>query len=193
MEETGDSKLETENACGSQEGEREELGMADYEPGTRRSGAGGQLPTLRVRIKEGALAAVRDLFEKAIADPSSDAYRMIEIMCLNELVEAELKTREMDAVEIFKARNHGKEVEMKAERLQAQNKLAEAQTEKLQLQIRVLEDQIAQITQKALEASQAKKEGRQFDYDRALNQISALVGLRGPEEFRHDELEEQPN
>jgi len=35
----------------------------------------------------------------------------------------------------------------------------------------------------------ALAEQKPFDYDRALNQISALVGLRGGEEFLHDELE----
>ena len=35
----------------------------------------------------------------------------------------------------------------------------------------------------------ALAEQKSFDYDRALNQISTLVGLRGGEEFLHDELQ----
>jgi hypothetical protein len=136
---------------------------------------------------------MRALFETAIADRSSDAYRMLEIMCLNELVEAQLKTREMDALEVFRARNQGKELEMKAGRFQSQNQLMQAQTEKLRLQNRMLEDKIAQITEQALQASEAKKGGRPFDYERALNQISAVIGLRGGEEFLHDEQQQQSN
>ena len=146
-------------------------------------------PLSSARIRQGARTAVRELFEKASADPASDAYRMLEIMCLNEMVEAELKTREMDALEVFRARNQGRELEMKAARLHSQNTLAEAQTEKLRLQIRMLEEQMAQIREKALQASEAKKAGRPFDYERALHQISAVIGLRGGEEFLHDEAE----
>src|SRR5215831_18015783 len=72
-----------------------------------RGGARGPSPLTWVKIRKGARTAVRELFEKAMADPSSDAYRMLEIMCLNELVEVQLKTREMDALEVFRARNQG--------------------------------------------------------------------------------------
>ena len=156
--------------------------------------SGSDLPPLTwAAIRQEARPAMREIFEKAIADRSSDAYRMLEIMCLNELVEAQLKTREMDALEVFRARNQGKELEMKAGRFQSQNQLMEAQTQKLRLQIRMLEDKIAQITEQALQASEAKKEARPFDYERALNQISAVIGLRGGEEFLHDEQQQQAN
>jgi hypothetical protein len=155
--------------------------------------AQGPPPLTWMQIRQGARTAVRELFESAIGDPSSDAYRMLEIMCLNEFVEAEVKTREMDALEIFRARNQGRELEVKVARVQNQNKLAEAQTEKLRLQNRLLEDKIAQITEEALQASEAKKEGRPFDYERALNQISAVIGLSGGEEFLHDEQAPQAN
>lgn len=154
-------------------------------------GAESPLPLTGAQIRQKARAAVRDLFQKAIADPSSDAYRLLEILCLNELVEAELKTREMDVLEVFRARNQGRDLEMKAARLHRQNQLTEVQTEKLRLQIRGLEDKIAQIRQEALQASEAKKAARPFDYERALNQISAVIGLRGEEEFVHDEQEPQ--
>jgi hypothetical protein len=155
--------------------------------------ARGLSPLTWAQIREGARTAMRGLFEKASADPSSGAYGMLEIMCLNELVEVQLKTREMDALEVFRARNQGRQLEMKAERLQSQNQLAEAQTEKLRLDIRMLEDKIAQITEKALQASEAKKTGRPFNYERALNQISAVIGLRGGDEFLHDEQESESN
>jgi len=151
--------------------------------------AQGPPPLSRVDIKKGARTALREAFEKAMADPSSDAYRMLEIMCLNELIEAEVKTREMDALEVFRARNQGKELEAKIARVQSQNMVAEAQTEKLRLQIRALEDTMARIREKALQASEAKKQGRPFDYDRALKQISAVIGVGRGEEFLHDEQE----
>ena len=150
-------------------------------------------PLTWAKVGEGARTAMRALFENALADPSSGACRLLEIMCVSELVEVQLKTREMDAADIFRARNQGKELEMKAARLQSQNQLAEAQTEMLRLQIRALEGKMAQITEKALQANEAKKAGRPFDYERALNQISAVIGLRGGEEFLHDEQQQQSN
>jgi hypothetical protein len=182
---------------------REELGEANPEPRIAGPGEGGgepnpgQAPDLApltwVEIKQEARSAVRELLQKARADPSSDAYRILEIMCLNELIEAQLKRREYDLMEVFRARNQAKELDVKAARVESQNKLVEAQIERLRLMNRALEDMLAQITQKAREASEATKEGRPFDYERALNQISAVIGLRGGEEFLHDEQQAQPN
>jgi hypothetical protein len=182
---------------------REELGEANPEPRMAGPGEGGgepnrhqgpDLPPLTwVEIKQEARSAVRELLQKALADPSSDAYRILEIMCLNELIEGQLKKREYDLMEVFRARNQAKELEVKAARVESLNKLAEAQIARLRLLNRALKDTLAQIAQKAREASEATKEGRPFDYERALNQISAVIGLRGGEEFEHDEEQTQPN
>jgi hypothetical protein len=198
MEETGNDVSEQ-----SQQEDGEEPGTPNPEPRIpnpaeegqeRNPGQPRELPPLTwAGIRQGARVAMRELFQNALTDPSSDAYHMLEIMCLNELVEAQLKTREFDAVEVLRARNQAKELEVKAARAQSQNKLVEMQAEKLRLQIRVLEDKFAQIREKAEQAGEAKKGGRPFDYERALNQISAVIGLRGGEEFLHDEQEAQPS
>jgi hypothetical protein len=169
--------------------------QADNEPVLSGERKADTLPhrLSRATIKEAAQGKAVVMFRNAIADPTSDAYRMIEIMCVNELIEAELKTREYDALEVFRARNQAKELEVKTAHLESQNGLAYAQTEKLHLQIQELKDRIAEIKEKVRQAKEARSGGRQFDYDRALEQISTLVGLRGPEEFLDEEQEQQPN
>src|SRR6516225_3459022 len=99
----------------------------------------------QAEIKEEAHKSLRAEFEKAAADPASGAYRFLEILCLRELIEADLETREMDVLEVFRAHSQGRALEMKAARLQSQN------------------------------------------------QISAVIGLRGGEEFEHDEQQPRGN
>jgi hypothetical protein len=53
-------------------------------------------------------------------------------------------------------------------------------------QARARHGKIGQFVHQAQKALAQKKP---FDYDRALNQISAVIGLRGGEEFYHDEKE----
>jgi len=147
----------------------------------------------QAEIKEKAHESLRGELEKAAADPASGPYRFLEILCLYELIEADLKPREMDVLELFRAHNQGRALEMKAARLQSQNKVAEAQTEVLRQKIRRQKGEIAQMRQQAARPSEAKKAEKPFNYDRALNQISAVIGLRGGEEFEHDEQQPRGN
>ena len=129
---------------------------------------------------------LREFLEKAIADPNSDAYTILEIICLNHLIEARLKTREMDVMEVLQARNQGKQLAGKAAQAEAQTKKLAIETDKARLQSRLLKHDLAQIRKEVRQAQEAKDGGRPFDYERTLNQISAVVGLRGPEEFRYE-------
>jgi len=146
----------------------------------------GPLAISRADILGPARVKMRDVLEKAIADPNSDAYTMLEIICLNHLIEAELKTREMDVTEVLRARNQGKQMAVKAAESEAHAKNLEIQTEKASLQNRMLEHDLAQIRKELQQAGKAQKGSRTFDYERTLNQISAVVGLRGPEKFRYE-------
>ena len=121
----------------------------------------------------------------------SDAYAILELLCVNEFINAKLKTSEMDALEVYRARNQGKEVALKAARLERQNKLDQARTEKLRLEIQKLKTERAGVRKELREAKEAEKQGQPFNYERALNQISAVIGLRGPEEFRIEKEEEE--
>ena len=158
----------------------------------RRRRRAAQHPS-QAEIKEEAHKSLRAEFEKAAADPASGAYRFLEILCLRELIEADLKTREMDVLEVFRAHSQGRALAMKAARLQSQNKVAEAQTELLRQRIRRHKGENAQVGQKAARPSEAKTAEKPFNYERALNQISAVIGLRGGEEFEHDEQQPRGN
>jgi hypothetical protein len=137
-------------------------------------------------VPAGRKSSTHPVLGKAKADPSSDACAILEILCVNEFMDSQIRTRESDALEAYRARTQGKELELKAARLEKQNQLVEARTAKLRLENQALEDKIALVREKALEAHNAKKEGKPFNYERALNQISAVIGLRGPEMFRHE-------
>ncbi len=158
----------------------------------RRDGVLGMellVPRLsRAEIMQPLRKALRHLFEKAKVNP--DAYKMIEIMCVNELAEANLKTREYDVLEVIRARNDSKQLEVKAAHLEQQNQVAEARAANLRLQVKSAQDKLDETVQQAREARQGS---RPFDYERALNQISAVIGLRGPEEFVHDQKAAQAN
>jgi|SRR6516225_790311 len=144
-------------------------------------------------VVRGARPAMRETFEQALAERPSDVYRFLEFMCLNELVEAEPKTREMDVLEVLRAFSQAKALQLKVARVQSQNAVAEAHTKLAGLQFRLLTSKIAGINKKAKQGSEANKGVKPFNYDRALNQISAVIGLRPGEEFLHDEQQPQPN
>jgi hypothetical protein len=168
----------------------------------------GKIPVEKIQVAEPALLAhpfavtraeilalghqvVRKLLEEVKADPSSDAYAILEPLCVNEFMNVKLKTSEMDALDIYRAHNQGKELALKAGHLERQNKLDEAKTDKLRLEIQKFQAEIAEVRRKVREATEAKKQRKHFDYERTLNQISAVVGLRGPEEFRIEKEDEE--
>jgi hypothetical protein len=134
---------------------------------------------------------VRKLLEEVKADPSSDAYAILELLCVNEFMSAKLKTPEVDALDIYRAHNQGKELALKAGHLERQSKLDEAKADKLRLEIQKFQAELAEVRKKVREATEARKQRKRFDYERTLNQISAVVGLRGPEEFRIEEEDEE--
>jgi predicted MarR family transcription regulator len=168
-----------------------EAGSPELESRTRNSGSQGSQPLNRADILAPAREKLRELLEKALADPSSDAYTMLEIICMNHLIEAELKTREMDVMEVLRARSHGKQLAVKTAQLEAHTKHLATQTEKARLQNRMLKHDLMQIRKELRQAEEARSGGRAFDYERTLNQISAVIGLRGPEKFRYEKQEPQ--
>jgi hypothetical protein len=163
-----------------------EAGSPELESRTRNPGSQGSQPLNRADILTPAREKLRELLQKALADPSSDAYTMLEIICMNHLIEAELKTREMDVMEVLRARSHGKQLAVKTAQLEAHTKHLATQTEKVGLQNRMLKHDLMQIRKELQQAEEARSGGRAFDYERTLNQISAVIGLRGPEKFRYE-------
>ena len=149
-------------------------------------GQGGPLALSREDILGPAREMLHELLAKAIADPKSDAYTMLEIICLNHLIESKLKTREMDVMELLQARSQGKQLTFKAAHAEAQTNKLTVETDQVRLENDVLKHNLSQIRKELRQAQTAKSEGRPFDYERTLNQISAVVGLRGPEEFRYE-------
>jgi hypothetical protein len=164
-----------------------EAKSAELESRTRNPVSQASLPLSRADILAPAREKLRELLEKALEDPSSDAYTMLEIICLHHLIEAELKTREMDVMEVLRARSQGKQLAVRAAQSEAHTKHLATQTEKVRLQNRMLKHDLRQIRKELRQAEEAKSGGRPFDYERTLNQISAVIGLRGPEKFRYEE------
>jgi hypothetical protein len=168
-----------------------EAKSAELESRTRNPVSQASLPLSRADILAPAREKLRELLEKALDDPFSDAYTMLEIICLHHLIEAELKTREMDVMEVLRARSQGKQLAVRAAQSEAHTKHLATQTEKVRLQNRMLKHDLRQIRKELRQAEEAKSGGRPFDYERTLNQISAVIGLRGPEKFRYEEQTSQ--
>jgi hypothetical protein len=145
-------------------------------------------------IAPGACKTIRPVLGKGKADPSSEACAILEILCVTEFVDSQImKTRESDALEAYRGRNEGKKMALKTARLERQNQLDEARAAKLRLENQALENKIALVREETLQAHEAKKLGKPFNYERALNQISAVIGLRGPEMFRHEKRPRDPS
>jgi hypothetical protein len=91
---------------------------------------------------------------------------------------AKLKTPEMDALDIYRAHNQGKELALKAGHLERQSKLDEAKADKLRLEIQKFQAELAEVRKKVREATEARKQRKRFDYERTLS--SPFTRMRRP-------------
>jgi hypothetical protein len=147
----------------------------------------GPLPQARTEIVLGGGPTIGEASENAKDEPASDALTILKILCVNDSIDSTLQTRESDAVLAYRARHEEKGLALKAARVEKQNELDDARTAKLRLEKQQLEQKIDLVREQARQACEAKKMGQPFNYERALNQISAVIGLRGPEMFRHEQ------
>ncbi len=99
---------------------------------------------------------LRIMLEEAMSNPSSDAAKMLEILAFRQLLMDRTRVQEVDFMKFYGE--------------QSRRKLAEARLIEAQTTVWQAEDEV--------EAAQAQ--GRAFDYQKAFDQISAVIGLGQP-------------
>jgi len=141
------------------------------------------------RPVEKARDQVEDLLADLLANPRGEAAQIARTLLLGCMVKEQTQQEEEALRELQEERGTRVVLEEDVGTLAVERLNADTLNRRLADELREFRGRHDQIGGCVLQARKALAEQKPFDYDRALNQISALVGLRGPEEFRHDELE----
>jgi hypothetical protein len=141
-------------------------------------------------VVEKARADLEELLAAFLADPSGEAAQIARTLLLDCMVKEQTQQEEEALRELQEERGTRVVLEEDVGTLAVGRLNADTLNLRLADELREARGRHDKIGGYVAQVRKALAEQKSFDYDRALNQISALVGLRGPEEFRHDELEE---
>ena len=141
------------------------------------------------RPVEKARDQVEQLLADFLANPGGEAAQMARALLLGCMVKEQTQQEEAALRELHEERGTRVVLEEDVGTLAVGRLNADTLNRRLADELREARGRHDNIGVCVLQARKALAEQKPFDYDRALNQISELVGLRGPEEFRHDELE----
>ena len=140
-------------------------------------------------VAERARAQVEQLLAGVLADPGGEAAQMARTLLFGCMVKEQSREEENALRELQQQKEARTVLEEDVGTLAVGRLNADTLNLRLADELREARGRHDNIGVCVLQARKALAEQKPFDYDRALNQISELVGLRGPEEFRHDELE----
>ena len=149
----------------------------------------GARTTMNGQALDGARANVEHLLAAFRADPGGEAGQMARIMLLNYMIQEQNKDEEQTLRELLERKVKQAILEEDVGTLALRRLNADTRSQKLGEALRQARAKHAKIDHYLDQAQKALAEKRPFDYERALNQISAVIGLRGPEEFLRDEAE----
>ncbi len=151
------------------------------------------------QIHEEIVAWVRktiyDMFRAARVDPNTPAARVMHILLFSALVNTEKKIDEVEAEKLLTETTRREEAELKLEKLSTERYTAETRRQLAEQQIRKLKAEVKRLTKQTQtiatnlrdrledlrqKGNRAREYSRPFDYDRALKQISAVIGIGRP-------------
>jgi hypothetical protein len=157
------------------------------------AGRAEQRTTPGAQVVASARANVEALLAAFVAGPGGEAGEMARTLLFNSMLKEQTQQEEQTLRRLQEHRHRGAVLVEDLETMAVQRLNADARSQGLAEALLLARVQRRRIAQCVVEAQQASKEKRSFDYDRALNQISAVIGLRGGEEFLHSEVEGTPD
>ena len=140
-------------------------------------------------VVEKARAQVDQLMADFLADPGGEAAQMARTLLLGGMVKEQTREEESVLCELQEHKVARTVLEEDLGTLAVGRLNADTLNLRLADELREARGRHDKIGGYVAQVRKALAEQKSFDYDRALNQISALVGLRGGEEFLHDELQ----
>jgi len=141
------------------------------------------------RPVEKARDQVEQLLADFLANPGGEAAQMARTLLLGCMVKEQTQQEEEALRELQEERGTRVVLEEDVGTLAVGRLNADTLNLRLADELREARGRHDKIGGYVAQVRKALAEHKPFDYDRALNQISELVGLRGGEEFLHDELE----
>jgi len=158
------------------------------------AGRAEQRTTPGAQVVASARANVEALLAAFVADPGGEAGEMARTLLFNSMLKEQTQQEEQTLRRLQEHKHRGTVLAEDLETMAVERLNADARSQGLAEALRLAQVQRRTIGHCVAEAQQALTEKKPFDYDRALNQISAVIGLRGGEEFLvHSEVEGTPD
>jgi len=170
--------------------------MANQQPNRLEAEAGmaGESISPGARAVASARANVEALLAAIRADPGGEAGEMARTLLFNSMLKEQTQQEEQTLRRLQEHKHRGAVLAEDLETMAVERLNADARNQGLAEALRLAQLQRRTIGHCVAEAQQALAEKKPFDYGRALNQISAVIGLRGGEEFLvHSEVEGTPD
>jgi hypothetical protein len=130
-----------------------------------------------------ARAQAEQLVADLLADPGGEAAQMARALLLGCMVKEQTREEEKALRELQEQKKARMALEEDVSTLAVGRLNAHTRNRRLADALRNARMRHDQIGGYVLQARKALAEKKPFDYERALNQISAAIGLRGPEQF----------
>ena len=146
-------------------------------------GIAGQRTPPGAQALNSARAHVEQMLAAFLADPRGEAGQMARTLLLNSLVRDQTRQEEQTLRELEEQKRHRGVLAEDVETLAVSRLNAHTRNQELGEALHQAQVRHTKIGHYTLQAQKALAENKPFDYDRALEQISAVIGLRGPEEF----------
>ncbi len=131
-----------------------------------------------------ARARAEQLLAAFLADPGGEAGQVARTMLLNYMVKEQTQQEEQALRELQEHRGKRALLEGDVGTLAVKRLNADARNQKLGEALRQARAQHGKIGQYVCAAQKALAEKKPFDYDRALKQISAVIGVGRPMKYR---------
>ncbi len=157
--------------------------MVDRQWEDTEAGMAGARTAPGAQVVSTARAKVERLLADFLSDPGGEAGEMARAMLFHFMMKEQTQQEEDTLRRLQHHKHRGTVLVEDLETMAVKRLNADTRNQQLVEAVRLAEAQHRSIGQCVAQAQQALAENRPFDYQRALEKISAVIGLSGEEEF----------
>ncbi len=131
----------------------------------------GRVESTRARIIAALLAKIDGMVEDVIKDPASETTKLVKCLLLTQMVTEGTRLKDVEA--LF-------EQERRREQLEKELEIKRAELKQKDRSLRITLKRMGGVKEITDKARKAAENHKPFNYDRALKQISAVIGVGRP-------------
>ena len=132
--------------------------------------AGGAEST-RARIIAALLKKIDQMVEEAASDPSSETGKLVKCLLLTQMATEDTGIKDLEAL---------LEEERRRDQIEKELEIKKAELKQKERSLKIALTKVRGVKEITAKARKAVENHKPFDYDRALKQISAVIGVGRP-------------